>query len=89
MRADGSCEFSTFDQSCVISGRPDPGLVSRSEPCRWSLVQENSRHELLFDVRGQRRGWELTEEQGKLLIFEYVCDPDQWEYAEFEKVGGA
>lgn len=82
---DGSCEFNTFLPSEIRADRP-PRVVSSS--CTWEL-SEGRRQSLSIELPGadSRATYHFSDE-GELLIWQYIGDPDAWRYVEYSKAEG-
>lgn len=86
--ADGSCSFTSF---------LNPGLMSSSDsqyvtaPCGWWIDSGGKNQALRIDVGAAQRNaphlsFSFAEEKGRLLLWQYIADPDAWKYIEFERV---
>ena len=90
LQADGSCQIrTTFDLP------PSPNAPSRyhiyDSGCVWTLgtteVGGRRRQELRLQMNypPRRASFNLAEEEGQIIIWQYATDPDAWRYLEFEK----
>jgi len=87
LRADGSCSI----QMIMNIGQSSPDLRSYGTGCRWRLA-DLTHQALMFDLDPEPPvgppHYYFDEEGGRLLLWQYMTDPDAWKYMEFEKVSG-
>ena len=87
LRADGSCAI----QMIMNIGESSPDLRTYLTGCRWRLA-DLTHQALTFDLDPEPPvgppHYFLGEEDGRLLLWQFVADPDAWKYMEFEKVSG-
>lgn len=90
LRDRGSCEMETVLKTCVDPRDKDPAWVSRAMPCAWSLEKRDDAQTVNISIA--RAGatdhvsYALTEVDGRLLLYDTVCDPKDKRYLELEKL---
>jgi hypothetical protein len=85
LQADGGCHIRTFRHPKSL----DPAPLYIDSPCRWRITNVSSQL-VEFDVPGgTAETFQVAEEHGHLLLWQYLDDPDQWRYVEFARVGAA
>ena len=87
LRPDGSCSFKSFLRPDRVFEGGDPEYRIYDAGCTWSLgkVDHQSLNLSLPSSSAVNTYYYLDDESGKLLLWQYVADPDQWKYIEFEK----
>lgn len=89
LRADGSCTFATLSPTVFSRGK---ATTKTDVPCRWKLG--GSEHQALQIDLTPAAGatpaagveYHFDEDpQGRLLLWQYVADPDQWKYVEYAR----
>ena len=87
LRADGSCSI----RMIMNIGGSSPDHRTYDTGCRWRLEQWDHQA-LMFDLEPPPPvgppHYYFDEENGRLMLWQYVTDPDAWKYMEFEKVSG-
>lgn len=87
IESDGTCEFRTFVALDVAFHRDQP--VALSSRCRWKLGDglEQDLEFRLTDLANKVARYQLAETaEDKVVIWQYIADPDFWKYAEYERV---
>lgn len=86
LSTDGTCRLRTF-VNVPIPEPPD--YQEYDSGCKWRILGDAPLQNLQFDlapVPARAPYYYFGEESGKLLLWQYVADPDAWLYIEFEKV---
>ena len=85
LNVDGTCKAETFLEPT------NAGVwIIADVPCRWDL-QNDPEHQalnLVLQLPAQHVlhiSFYFDERDGKLLLWQYVDDPDAWKYIEFER----
>lgn len=92
LRPNGQCHFASIvefaGKSTHLEGDGTWRLVHDTE-FRGDPRGRKNRLELVVDTGRERRGitFDLTEEDGKLLLWAFWGDPDSWEFMHYEKAG--
>jgi hypothetical protein len=84
-REDGTCSVDTLLGGTML-GQP----AQASMPCRWRVVpqRDGPSVSLTIEVRPGTlvgEGYSVGEEEGRLILWNYITDPDSRRYAEFRK----
>src|SRR5258707_87359 len=84
LQADGGCPIRTFRHPQSL----DPAPQYIDSPCRWRVTSVSSQRIELNVPGGSAETFQVAEEDGHLLLWQYLDDPDQWRYVEFVRLGG-
>jgi hypothetical protein len=84
-RSDGTCALKTLLGGNVLGQPVDPTM-----PCTWRIVPQKDGPEVRVRVEVRPGdlvgdGYTVGEETGRLVLWNYITDPDARRYAEFEK----
>ena len=84
-REGGSCDF----RSIVEFGKT---ATYFNTPCSWELKHDGSafnkkkiKNTVFIQIKDRGIQLGLTEESGRLLLWDYWGDPDSWEFIKYEK----
>jgi hypothetical protein len=83
IRSDGTCSYRSFADAIETKG-PDEGYVETD--CTWLLG--NAGHQALLlhlNTPATDVHFYFSEENSRLLLWQYAGDPDAWRYVEFAK----
>jgi len=80
VRADHTCDVRAYKEFW------DARATVVDSPCTWR-IRRGGEHEQL-DIKAKDASWSFyfDDEGGKLVLWTYTTDPDQWRYYEFAKV---
>ncbi len=82
--SNGSCRFSTLPPVPVKAGRPVP---KADAPCTWAIGRLDH-PAVVIEVQGQRpfeARYYLKDERGRLMMWQYIADPDSLRLVEYLK----
>jgi hypothetical protein len=85
IRADDTCHFHTFPSALTSVGSLNPVLDGE---CRWRLRNVTGRQTLLLDIVAEPPlsvRYNFFAQNGTLVLWQHVGDPDAWRYVEYVK----
>jgi hypothetical protein len=94
LRQDGTCSVRTTFGLPPTSNRPATYRAYDSN-CTWKLdsweTAERNRQTVRLTLPEPDRAirFNLADERGQLIVWQYADDPDTWRYLEFARSGGA
>jgi hypothetical protein len=87
LNTDGSCALRTIVNMPPVGAGPDYRRYDTG--CRWQLTRADRQIlQLQLDPSPPLGApyYYFTEDQGRLILWQYASDPDAWRYMEFERV---
>ena len=89
LRSDGSCSAKGY-----LNPMRDPpsrlGSTNKYEifdaTCTWSVRTRAHQELVLADRAGHGASFFFDDSEGKLILWQYVTDPDAWQYVEFQRM---
>ncbi|CAG0926812.1 hypothetical protein PLCT1_00175 [Planctomycetaceae bacterium] len=90
--ADGTCNFQSFVDPTREGSLPTQVYLPVPVPCRWVLSSAPPRQQLTLSVEATSsspafvQSYSFDEEDGHLIIWQHVTDPDAWKYLEFVRL---
>jgi hypothetical protein len=85
LRPDGGCRIRTFRHPQSL----DPAPLYVDSPCHWRMTTVVAQRVEVALPSGVPETFQVAEEDGHLLLWQYLEDPDPWKYVEFVRVGEA
>ncbi len=91
---DGTCRVQTFLNPIDVATSGTADWITGDAPCRWRLGTDGRHQKLMVLVRAtsgieNRMEFYFDEEDGHLILWQYVGDPDSWKYLELRKSASA
>jgi hypothetical protein len=84
LQGDGSCRIRTFRHPQSL----DPAPLYVDSPCHWRMTNLASQRVEVVLPTGVPETFQVAEEGGHLLLWQYLDDPDPWKYVEFVRASG-
>jgi len=88
LRVDGTCSFRGFLEPSEPE-HPKPAVFGVG--CRWRVSNFSKHPELWLGIESEPKNqtyFNIFEDQGHLVLWRHVADPDAWKYLELAKTSG-